>query len=107
MSRNLLASLEAPSNWCIFMRRGTARATSCAGLGTALGLLLTKSPQLLQDTTAVRVLQLLMERQQESSASRRLKTALSRSGLIEQLVKNAKLQESFWHGGKPLQVKHA
>ena len=70
-----------------------------AGLGNTLIRLLTQAPQLLQTTSAARVLQLLMERQlQSSSAATPLIAAVRQAGLADLLVQNLEPVGSMWLG---------
>lgn len=73
-------------------------ATS-VGLGTSLGVLLRKRPDLLQTSTAARVLQLLLEQQQLSTPEETsLSTALGSSGLVDKLVESVKRPDSLLQG---------
>lgn len=75
------------------------RAWRGAGLATALALLLTKRPDLTETTAATRVLQLLMEHQQQSkSFANPLSLALSKTGLVEILVESMRAPLSLYKG---------
>lgn len=76
------------------------KLTRFAGLGDTLIRLLTQTPQLLQTTSAARVLQLLMERQlQGSSAATSLSAAVRQAGLADLLVQRMGPAGSMWLGG--------
>lgn len=75
------------------------RKDLCAGLGNALGLLLSKEPSCVRTTAAARVLQLLMEHQEHSiSNSRPLAAYLSKLDLERHLLESLK-ERGFIDGG--------
>lgn len=70
-----------------------------AGLGTALGLLLRKRPDLLQTTAAARVLQLLMKQQQESDpVDNSLSIALGGTSLVDELIQVVQRPDGLLQG---------
>lgn len=75
----------------LFAPLKTKTVDICVGLGNTLGRLLSREPSLVQTTAAARVLQLLMEQEEESiSSTRDLAAYISNLGLEEHFLKGVK-----------------
>ena len=69
------------------------------GLGVSLGSLLTSRPDLLAVTAIARVLQLLIERQNQSSSTvRPLMAVLGQKHIVEGLIQTVRKPSGLWNG---------